>query len=158
MDDYLDSFENVTHHAIKGSRNLVSLLKLGGFNLTKFISNADEITSTMNPGDCKTSSSTIRENCNDAEQSSHFLGLKWYHVKDILVGSRCVDRPLDKAITQRTVLSFVSSVFDPVGLIAAFTVRARFLLKDVWKISGQSWEDELPEEIRDPVCTPVCLS
>ena len=34
MDDYLDSFENVTH-AIKISRHLVSLLKLGGFILTK---------------------------------------------------------------------------------------------------------------------------
>ena len=60
-----------------------------------------------------------------------------------------MDRPLDKAITQRTVLSFVSSVFDPVGLVAPYTVRARLLLKDIWKISGQSWDDELPEDIRD---------
>ena len=70
MDDYLDSFENVTH-AIKISRDLVSLLKLGGFNLTKFVSNADEITSAMNPEDCETSSSPIKEICNGAEQSSH---------------------------------------------------------------------------------------
>ena len=48
INDYLDSFENVTH-AIKISRDLVSLLKLGGFNLTKFVSNADEIISAMNP-------------------------------------------------------------------------------------------------------------
>ena len=75
-DDYLDSFENVTH-AIKISRDLVSLLKLGGFNLTKFVSNADEITSAMNPEESKTSSSPIKEICNGAEQSSHVLGLKW---------------------------------------------------------------------------------
>ena len=98
MDDYLDSFENVTH-AIKTSRNLVSLLKLGGFNLTKFVSNADEITSAMNPEDCETSTSPIKELCNGAEQSSHVLGLKWDHAKDTLVVSRCVDCPLDKAIT-----------------------------------------------------------
>ena len=148
MDDYLDSFENVTQ-AIKTSRDLVSLLKLGGFNLTKFVSNADEITSAMNPEESETSSSPIKEICNGAEQSSHVLGLKWDHVKDTLVVSRGVDRPLDKAITQRTVLSFVSSVFDPVGLVAPYTVRARLLLKDIWKISGQSWDDELPEDIRD---------
>ena len=59
-----------------------------------------------------------------------------------------MDRPLDKAKTQRTVLSFVSSVFDSVGLVAPYTVRARLLLKDMWKISGQSWDDELPEDIR----------
>ena len=61
MDDYLDSFENVTH-VIKISRDLVSLLKLGGFNLTKFVSNADEITSAMNPEESETSSSPIKEN------------------------------------------------------------------------------------------------
>ena len=55
MADFLDSFENVTY-AIKDSRELVSLLKLGGFNLTKFVSNADEITSAMKPEDCETSS------------------------------------------------------------------------------------------------------
>ena len=114
MDDYLDSFENVAH-AVKVGRGLISLLKLGGFNLTKFVSNADEITSAMNPEDCETSSSPIKEKCNGAEQSSHVLSRKWGHVKDTFVVSRGVDRLLDKAINQRTVMSCVSSVFDPVG-------------------------------------------
>ena len=118
MDDYLDSFESVTH-AIKISRDLFSLLKLGGFNLSNFVSNADESTSAMNPEGCKTSSSPIKEYCDSAEQSSHVLGLKWDHVKDTLVVSRGVDRRLDKALTQRTVLSFVSSAFEPVGLVAS---------------------------------------
>ena len=117
--------------------------------MTKFVSNADEIISAMNPEDCETSFSPIKEICNGAEQSSHVLGLKWDHVKDTLAVSRGVDHPLDKAITQRTVLSLVSSVFGPVGLVAPYTVRARLLIKDIWKISGQSWDDELPEDIRD---------
>ena len=74
MDYYLDSFENVAH-AIKFSRHLISLLKLGGFNLTKFVSNADKITSAMNPEDCEASSSPIKEICNGTEQASHVLGL-----------------------------------------------------------------------------------
>ena len=116
MDDYLDSFENVTH-AIKISRDWVSLLKLGGFDLTKIVDIADE---------SEISSSLIKEICKGAEQSSQVLGLKWDHVKDTLVVSRGADRPLDKAINQRTVLNFVSSVFDPVGLVAPYTVRALF--------------------------------
>ena len=128
MDDYLDSFENVTH-VIKVSRDLFSLLKLRGFNFTKFVSNADEITAAVNPEDCKTSSSPIKEICNGAEQSSNVLVLKWDHVKDTLVVSRDVDRPLDKAITQRTILIFVFSVFDPIELVAPCTVTARLLLK-----------------------------
>ena len=60
-----------------------------------------------------------------------------------------MDCPLDKAITQRTVLSFIYSVFDPVGLVAPHTVRARLLFKYIWQISGQTWDDELPEDIKD---------
>ena len=63
-------------------------------------------------------------------------------------------------MSQRTVLSFVSSVFDPVGLVAPYTVRVRLLLKDNWKISRQNWDDELTEDIRDKFSsgTPVSLS
>ena len=147
MDDFSDLFENITH-AIKISRVLVSLLKLGVFNLTKFVSNASEITSAMNPEDCENSASPVKEKCNGTEHSSYVLGLKWNHMKDTLVVSRGVDRPVDKAITQRTVLSFVSSGFDPVGLVALYTVMARLLPKVIWKISGQRWDDELPEDLR----------
>ena len=59
VDNYLDSIENVTH-AIENNREFLSLLRLGGFNLTKFVRNADEFTLTMNPEDCKTSSSPIK--------------------------------------------------------------------------------------------------
>ena len=38
MDDYLDSLET-PHEALSRAKNLVELLKLGGFKLTKFISN-----------------------------------------------------------------------------------------------------------------------
>ena len=72
MDDYLDSFEDVTH-AIKISRDLVSLLKLGGFNLTKFVSIANENNLAMNPEVCETPSSLVKEICNGAGQSSDVL-------------------------------------------------------------------------------------
>ena len=45
-------------------------------------------------------------------------------------------------------LSFVSSVFDPIGLVAPYTVRARLLLKEIWRIQGQQWDDELPIDIK----------
>ena len=40
-------------------------------------------------------------------------------------------------------------MFDPVGLLAPYTVRARLLLKAIWKISSQCWDGELQEDIRD---------
>ena len=41
---------------------------------------------------------------------------------------------------QRLVLSLVSKVFDPIGLVAPFTVGARLLLKDIWRVTGQQWD------------------
>ena len=116
--------------------------------MNKFVTNADEIILAMNPVVCETPSSPIKEICNGAEQSSHVLGLKADHVKDSLVSSRGVDHPFDKAITQRTVLSFVSSVFELIGLVAPDTVTARLLLKDIRKIIGQSWDNQISEDIR----------
>ena len=137
MDDYLDSFQN-KDDALKLSRDLISLLKLGGFRFTKFVSNVPDVATAPDP-DNRESNSSVKDICASPDQSSHVLGLKWDQVV-----SRGVDRPLDKAITQRTVLSFVSSVFDPIGLVAPYTVKARLLLKDIWR----KWDDDLPQEIK----------
>ena len=42
----------------------------------------------------------------------------------------------------------MSKVYDPIGLVAPFTVGARLILIDIWRVNGQSWDDELH---KDPV-------
>ena len=51
-------------------------------------------------------------------------------------------------MTQRTILSFVSSVFDPLGLLAPFTMRMRILLKSIWIQYGQRWDESVSNEER----------
>ena len=80
-----------------------------------------DVTTALDP-DNRESNSSVKDVCASPDQSSHVPGLKWDHVKDTIVVSRGVDHPLGKAITQRTVLSFVYSVFDPIGLVAPYTV------------------------------------
>ena len=84
------------------------------------------------------------------------MGLKWGHTADTLVVSRGIGpnkRNLSKFftndVTQRVVLSLISAVYDPIGLIAPFTVKARLLLKDIWRLSGQKWVDVLAQDMRD---------
>ena len=50
-----------------------------------------------------------------------------------------MNRPLDKAITQRTVLGFVSSVFDPVGLVAETQLGPVFCLKIFGQLVAKVW-------------------
>ena len=47
-DDYLVTFEN-HHAALRISNDLVNLLKLGGFRLTKVVSNVSAIEENLNP-------------------------------------------------------------------------------------------------------------
>ena len=144
MDDYLGSVKNL-ETALTLSRSLVELLKLGGLNLTKFISNVPNLSLKLSP--TKTSANNSKEILTAAinpETASHVLGLKWDHVTDTLVVSTGANRELKDSVTQRSVLSFVSSMFDPIGPVAPYTVRARLLLKDIWRLNGQQWDDLLP--------------
>ena len=142
MDDYLDSVES-PERALKRSKELVHLLHLGGFKLTNFVSNVPNLADRIDGSPQSTEPKVI---ASSKEDSSHVLGLKWDHNNDTLVVSRGTSSTVTKSLTQRLVLSLVSKVFDPIGLVATFTVGARLLLNDVWRVSGQHWDEELPND------------
>ena len=77
------------------------------------------------------------------------LGFKWDHNNDTLVVSRGTDSNITQSLTQRLVLSLVSKVCDPIGLVASFTVGARLILKEILRVNEQSWDDELPKDTVD---------
>ena len=72
MDDYLESSPTIEEAARK-AKDLVNLLSLGGFKLTKFVSNVRTI-----PSQVETNSTTPTETKEipSTEESSHVLGLK----------------------------------------------------------------------------------
>ena len=83
------------------------------------------------------------------ELSSHVLGLKWNQRSDTLVVSRGVNRSVTEPVTQRLVLSRVASIFDPIGLVAPYTIKARFMLKEVWRLHGRQWDEALSQELTE---------
>ena len=145
-DDYLDSIES-PDEALKRSRNSVKLFNKGGFKLTKFISNVPGILGELEDQSVEAVPKFIGASME--ESSSHMLGLKWDHTKDTLVVSCGTSCDGSKAVTQRLVLSLVAKVFDPIGLVAPFTITAQLLLKNIWRIHGQSWDEKLPNEMID---------
>ena len=133
--------------ALKRSRDLVKLLSKGGFKLTKFISNVPGLLEELEDQSVESVPKVIGASME--ESSYHVLGLKWDHTKDTLVVGRGTSCDCSKAVTQRLVLSLVAKVFDPIGLVAPFTVTARLLLKNVWRLHGQRWDKRLPNEMID---------
>ena len=50
------------------------------------------------------------------------------------------------AHTRRQLLSIIASLFDPLGFLAPFVVRAKILLQKVWQL-GLAWDDPLPLDL-----------
>ena len=145
MDDYLDSVET-PEGALFRSKELVQLLHLGGFKLTKFVSNVPDLADRI---DGSAQSSEQKVIVSSKEESMHVPGLKWDHNNKTLVVSRGTNSTITKSLTQRLVLSLVSKIYDPIGLVAPFTVGAQLILKNIWRVNGQSWDDELPKDTVD---------
>ena len=134
MDDYLDSVEFPERARIR-SKELVHLFHLGGFKLTKFVCNVPDLADQID-GSAKSPEPKVIVSSN--QESMHVLGLKLDHNNDTLVLSRSTNSTITKSLTQHLVLSLVSKVYDPIGLVAPFTVGARIILNDIWRVNGQS--------------------
>ena len=121
------------------SRSLTELLKLEGFNLSKFVSLIHYFSLKLNPS--KISPSSKKKTftaATDPETASLVHGLILDHGTGMLVVSRAVNR---------SVLIFVSPVFDPIGLVAPYTVLAHLFLENIFILIGQLLDDPLPNEL-----------
>ena len=72
--------------------------------------------------------------------------MQWNVDNETLEVSRGADKKAPNNIKQRVVLSFVASVFDPLGLFAPFAMKMRILLKTIWAKSGQQWDEKFEVE------------
>ena len=142
MDDFLNSFPT-PELALKRSKALVKLLAKGGFKLTKFASNFPAFTAELNASELPLDTEQTRSISETLGTSSHVLGRKWDHSSDSLVVSRGINKDVPSTLTQRAVLSLVAAVFYPNGLVAPITVRARLLMKAIWRVCVKQWEEQL---------------
>ena len=142
MDDYFESFAT-SKEATERCQDLVTLLKRGGFKLTKFVSNFN-LPPSLQP--LQDQSPGTLEVC---ELSSHVLGFKWNQRSDTLVVSRGVNTSVTEPVTQRLVSSRLASIFDPICLAAPYTIKARLMLKEVWRLHARQWDEVLSEELTE---------
>ena len=51
-------------------------------------------------------------------------------------------------LSKRGLLCFISSVFDPLGLLTPSMLEAKLILKQLWKIS-LDWDEEIPSNLNN---------
>ena len=141
MDDFIKSVET-PEEAVEVFNQLKPLLSQHGFELKKWISNNDAVTKAI-PEDLKSISNTKQVEVEPDTEGSSVLGPQWTVTDDSLQVCRGTNKETETPKTQRKILSLVSSVFDPIGLFAPFSVHMRRLLKSIWTKNGQHWDNEV---------------
>ena len=76
--------------------------------------------------------------------SERALGVIWDVQKDVFLFKI---KPKGLADTQQKVISLTASIFDPIGFLAPFIVRAKIFLQSLWKLR-QGWDEKIPEEFQ----------
>lgn len=146
VDDMLKAVNSVPH-AISLAFELIKLTGTGGFKLTKWTSNNQEVLNAIENLDTKLGISTsINLNLAEKSPKCRTLGMNCDMKQDVFFFESV---KTEHAQTKRAILSKVSSVFDPLGLLAPFVLRAKLVLQKLWE-KRVGWDDEIgEEELRD---------
>ena len=137
MDDLYISTDDV-EKAVDIMSSTKACLSLWDFNFTKWNSNSAAFLQQVG-----------RDQLFNTNQSSpqiqKLLKLPWNAKTDTYVIEKKLFKkfPMDKTmVTQRKLLRFVASIFDPIGFIAPLTIRVRKNLQATWH-HGPKWNKPL---------------
>ena len=56
-------------------------------------------------------------------------------------------KTIDPPQMLRQLFSIVSSIFDPIGLLAPFVIQLKVILQNLWK-RGQTWDQAVPDDLQ----------
>ncbi|CAH8818888.1 unnamed protein product [Schistosoma curassoni] len=137
VDDCLVSFPTCDQ-AKSFVKQISELLCRGGFKLKKWVTNSEEVRAIL-PDVCKEQS--LIEMSTDYDTTHRTLGVEWDFKQDVF--KFYFDAP-ERPLTRRGILSIVSSLFDPLGLIAPVCLTAKRLLQKLCR-SQIGWDQPLNE-------------
>ncbi|XP_055584832.1 uncharacterized protein LOC129737696 [Uranotaenia lowii] len=144
VDDYYDSFDT-EEEAIERTREVRWIHSKGGFEITNWTSNSTAVLRSL--GVVGGSRESIHLNQDKVTEYERVLGIMWDTQNDVF--SFAV--PTKAAASQtappkkREVLSTIMSLFDPIGLLAPFTVLGKMLMQDLWR-AGCEWDQQISGE------------
>lgn len=143
MDDLLVSLET-EESALEVYKQLSDILVQANFKLRKWASNNSTVLNKIlelenNQGDDK---SVLLHD----KKLLKPLGIIWDPVEDNLQFSVNINfNP--SHVTKRTILSAISQIFDPLGLIGPAIIRAKLIIQQLWKLK-LDWDDHIPGDLK----------
>ena len=124
---------------------LLEIYSSTGMNLTKWLSNYQQALSGVARGEWAQNLTLATDSNNELEPTLKTLGIIYDAAKDCFTFYK--ERPTisEAAWTKRSCLSACASIYDPLGLIAPYVIRAREFVQKLWQFD-HGWDDLLPLE------------
>ncbi|XP_036317413.1 uncharacterized protein LOC118732388, partial [Rhagoletis pomonella] len=140
MDDLLTGSDSL-HDLITLQKDVAFVLSKSGFELRKWATNCQPLRERI-PHVSKQVSHLLAEG-----NEIRTLGSVWHTDNDLLSIAVNLQELPDK-ITKRVFLSDSSKIFDPLGLAAPCTIRAKIWLQRVWR-SNVDWDELVPLNVAE---------
>ncbi|XP_055634284.1 uncharacterized protein LOC129774549 [Toxorhynchites rutilus septentrionalis] len=121
-------------------KQLMEMMKSAGFVLRKWASNHKTVLSSVPEALWETSTELEL----DRSQAVKTLGLLWFPLRDVFK-FKVPELPDLEVVTKRIVVSEMSQLFDPLGLLGPVVVNAKMFIQTLWA-ANMSWDSELAEE------------
>lgn len=137
MDDLITGSDTL-ESTIQLKKQITNILDSGGFQLRKFMSNDTRILGELHPDN--QTDYQISEN-----ENVKALGLSWNAKSDCLKYSLNLENS-GQPITKRNILSMISKIFDPLGLIGPSVILGKIIIQKLWLLKSD-WDDPVPDEL-----------
>ncbi|XP_070527718.1 uncharacterized protein [Cardiocondyla obscurior] len=116
---------------------IVEILRRGNFELSKWLSNRDELIPDRARG--------VRDEVAFGEEfEPKVLGIRWNPANDEF-GFEAISGRGAERVTKRTILAEIASIFDPLGLLGPVIVVAKIIMQNTWQ-TQMGWEESVPQE------------
>ncbi|XP_062541572.1 uncharacterized protein LOC134209590 [Armigeres subalbatus] len=148
VDDFLDS-RDTEEDLAKLALDVRKIQSKAGFELRNWRSNSLKVLQIL--GEC---AADMRKDFN-VDKDKHIervLGMAWIPDEDVFVYSVKLPNELEYSVstkvvtTKRSILRFVMSVFDPLGLISNLLIHGKLIIQDLWR-AQIGWDDAIPASI-----------
>ncbi|XP_033220888.1 uncharacterized protein LOC117175287 [Belonocnema kinseyi] len=120
---------------------LIEILKKGGFHIRKWASNDSQLMNFFSDDHSKAFMSL------DPSETIKTLGIHWDAVADSITYTVNV-ADTSKPISKRSMLSQISKLFDPLGLLGPVMVIAKIIIQQLLKLQ-LTWDTLIPEESQE---------